>query len=158
MLSWGEKSVRTQHSGVGCQIGWISPHTSCHYSSCASLWEFSEHMDWSYCHQGHGCCEAYLCLLCLVGLWTLVAKRIQSVFNKLKRLGFLAENISFEQICLERDTKLYSQILINPHHVLHQLLPPVRNVPYSLRPRVHDRKFYHIKLSLVCLEWTFVKP
>ena len=66
--------------------------------------------------------------------------RIQSVFNKLKRLGFLAENISFEQICLERDTKLFSQILFNPYHVLHQLLPPVRNVPYSLRPRVHDRE------------------
>ena len=23
---------------------------------------------------------------------------------------------------------------------LHQLLPPVRNVPYSLRPRAHDRE------------------
>ena len=49
--------------------------------------------------------------------------RIQSVLNKLKRLGFLAEHISFDQICLERDTKFFSQILTNPHHVLHQLLP-----------------------------------
>ena len=65
---------------------------------------------------------------------------IQSVLNKLKRLGFLAEHISFDQICLERDTKFFSQILTNPHHVLYQLLPPVRNVPYSLRLRVYDRE------------------
>ena len=44
--------------------------------------------------------------------------RIQSVLNKLKRLGFLAEYISFDQICLERDTKFFSQILTNPQHVL----------------------------------------
>ena len=50
--------------------------------------------------------------------------RIQSVLNKLRRLGFLAEHISFDQICSERDTKFFSQILINPQHVLHQLLPP----------------------------------
>ena len=49
--------------------------------------------------------------------------RIQSVLNKLKRLGFLVEHISFDQICLERDTKFFSQILTNPHHVLYQLLP-----------------------------------
>ena len=56
--------------------------------------------------------------------------QIQSALNKLKRLGFLAENISFDQICLERDTKLFSQILTNLQHVLHQLL----------RPRVHDHE------------------
>ena len=66
--------------------------------------------------------------------------QIQSVLNKLKRLRFLAEYISFDQICLERDTKFFSQILTNLQHVLHQLLPPVRNVPYCLRPRVHDRE------------------
>ena len=74
-------------------------------------------------------------------IWDSVGKaRIQSVLNKLRRLGFLAEHISFDQICLKRDTKFFSQILTNPQHVLHQLLPPVRNVPYSLRPRVHDRE------------------
>ena len=49
--------------------------------------------------------------------------RIQSVLNKLRRLGFLAEHISLDRICLERDTIFFSQILINPQHVLHQLLP-----------------------------------
>ena len=66
--------------------------------------------------------------------------RIQSVLNKFRRLGFLMEDISFIKICEEQDSKLFLQILRNENHVLHQLLPPVRNVPYSLRPRAHDRE------------------
>ena len=66
--------------------------------------------------------------------------RIQSVLNKLRRLELLAEHISFDQICLERDTTFFPQILTNPQHVLHQLLPLLRTSHYSLRPRVHDRE------------------
>ena len=44
------------------------------------------------------------------------------------------------KICEEQDSKPFVQILQNENHVLHQLLPPVRNVPYSLRPRAHDRE------------------
>ena len=51
---------------------------------------------------------------------------------------FLSEEVSFVHICQEQDNKLFTQILSNEHHVLHQLLPPIRNIPYSLRPRVHD--------------------
>ena len=51
------------------------------------------------------------------------------------------EDISFVQICEEQDSsKLFLQILRNEKHVLHLLLPPVKNVPYSLRPRAHDRE------------------
>ena len=53
-------------------------------------------------------------------------------------IGFLMEDISFVQICEEQDSKLFMQILQNKKHMLHQLLPSVRNVPYSLRPRAHD--------------------
>ena len=35
--------------------------------------------------------------------------QIQSVLNKLIRLGFLAEQISFDQICLKRDTNFFPQ-------------------------------------------------
>ena len=66
--------------------------------------------------------------------------RIQSVLDKFRRLGFLADNISFVQICEEQDSNLFTQIMHNENHVLHQLLPPVRNVPYSLRPRAHNRE------------------
>ena len=50
------------------------------------------------------------------------------------------EDISFVQICEEQDSNLFLQILQNKTHVIHQLLPPLRNVPYSLRPRAHDRE------------------
>ena len=66
--------------------------------------------------------------------------RIQSALDKFRRLGFLMDNISFVQICEEQDSYLFTQILHNEHHVLHQLLPPARNVPYSLRPRAHNRE------------------
>ena len=66
--------------------------------------------------------------------------RIQSVLDKFRRLGFLADNISFVQICEEQDSNLFTQIMHNDNHVLHQLLPPVKNVPYSLRPRAHNRE------------------
>ena len=66
--------------------------------------------------------------------------RIQSIMNKFKRLGFLPEDVSFSEICQKQDNNLFTQILSNEDHVLHQLLPPVRNIPYSLRPRAHDRE------------------
>ena len=65
--------------------------------------------------------------------------RIQSTMKKFKRLGFLPEDVSFTDIC-QKPNNLFSQILSNENHVLHQLLPPVRNIPYSLRPRAHDRE------------------
>src|SRR5678816_3777239 len=34
---------------------------------------------------------------------------------------------------------LFSAIVSNPAHVLHQLLPPVKTVSYSLRPRTHNK-------------------
>ena len=66
--------------------------------------------------------------------------RIQSTMKKFKRLGCLPEDVSFTDICQKQDNNLFSQILSNENHVLHQLLPPVRNIPYSLRPRAHDRE------------------
>ena len=66
--------------------------------------------------------------------------RIQAVMSKLERLGFLSGNVGFAQICEDQDNNLFSQILSNEHHVLHQLLPPVKNIPYSLRPRAYDRE------------------
>ena len=49
--------------------------------------------------------------------------KIQSTMKKFKRLGFLPEDVPFSDICRKQ-----------------QLLPPVRNIPYSLRPRAHDRE------------------
>ena len=94
--------------------------------------------------------------------------RIQSVLNKFWRLGLLMEDISFVQICEEQYSNLFIQILRNEKHVLHQLLPPVRNVPYSLRPKAHNREgsvskchheeeFHlpHVGFGLVLISWSF---
>ena len=85
--------------------------------------------------------------------------------KKFRRLGFLADNISFVQICEEQDSNLFTQIMHNENHVLHQLLPPVRNVPYSLRPRAHNRevpvanatmrKNFNVSFIACCI-WTHI--
>ena len=61
--------------------------------------------------------------------------------SKLERLGFLSGHVCFEQICDDQDTQfiLANQIQWAPV-VLHLLLPPVKNIPYSLRPKPHDRE------------------
>ena len=59
--------------------------------------------------------------------------------KSLNSTGLGAQDVQGCSGCLQ-DSKLFLQILRNENHVLHQLLPPVRNVPYSLRPRAHDRE------------------
>ena len=66
--------------------------------------------------------------------------RIQSTMKTFKRLGFLPEDVSFSDICQKQDNNLFTKILSNENHVLHQVLPPVRNILCSLRPRAHDRE------------------
>ena len=72
-------------------------------------------------------------------IWTLVVRRVSNPYL-INSGAFLMEDISFVKICEEQDNKLFLQILRNEKHVLHQLLPPVRNVPYSLRPKAPDRE------------------
>ena len=50
--------------------------------------------------------------------------RLQSVLKKLQRSGFLPHNFqTFKQICEAADAQLFSSIVHNDDHVLHQLLP-----------------------------------
>ena len=67
-------------------------------------------------------------------------QRLQSVLNKLKKHGFLPHEFpSHEELCEQMCRGLFNQVLNNKFHVLHQLLPPEREMPYSLRPRAHNR-------------------
>ena len=66
-------------------------------------------------------------------------QRLQSVLNKLKKHGFLPMNFPHMRSCVSKCAGGYSIILNNKFHVLHQLLPPEREMPYSLRPRAHNR-------------------
>ena len=45
----------------------------------------------------------------------------------------------FEAVCLKLDRTLFSSILTDEHHVLHQLLPDVKVSSYNLRKRSHNR-------------------
>ena len=43
--------------------------------------------------------------------------------------------------CIQADQNLFNEVLHNPDHVLHRLLPPVAHTShnFNLRPRAHDR-------------------
>ena len=66
--------------------------------------------------------------------------RINAIIRKLVRLNYLpADQMSFDDLCDRADSSLFSSMLHNPSHVLSCLLPPVKQVIYSLRPRTHNR-------------------
>ena len=47
---------------------------------------------------------------------------------------------SFTTLCEAVDAALFRAILCNRNHVLHQLLPAVKDCNYNLRPRAHTRE------------------
>ena len=63
----------------------------------------------------------------------------QSLLNRLKRWGFLGKDFdNFITLCENADDVLFSALLMNENHVLHQLLPPVKCTQYNLRNRPHN--------------------
>ena len=63
---------------------------------------------------------------------------LQSVMDRLVRLRYLPEgNPTLEQLYRMADGNLFTAA--SPGHVLNPLLPPVKTLHYSLRPRPHDR-------------------
>ena len=76
-------------------------------------------------------------------------KRLNSVVTKATKYGYLPPSQpSFDDICMRIDLKFFRSVLSNPHHELHQLLPPVRQNHHNLRPRAHDRSIPDIKDSV----------
>ena len=66
--------------------------------------------------------------------------RINAIIRKMIRLGYLpADQPLLEVLCNRADQSLFTSVLHNPGHVLHDLLPPVKVTTYSLRPRSHNR-------------------
>ena len=67
--------------------------------------------------------------------------KLQSLFNKAVRWGFISCNKkpSVVELCDKADLALFSAVLNNTTHVLHQLLPPTNTHQYSLRNRPHNR-------------------
>ena len=66
--------------------------------------------------------------------------RLQATIRKLIRCRYLPGDFPpYADLCDTADDHLFSAVLTDRNHVLHQLLPPVQNVHYSLRPRAHNR-------------------
>ena len=66
--------------------------------------------------------------------------RLQTVLNKAKRWGLYdTQAPTIDEITTIRDKKLILTILINPTHVLHPFLPPIKTCRYDLRQRAHNR-------------------
>ena len=60
---------------------------------------------------------------------------------ELKRSRYLGNDFeSFTTLCEAADAAMFSAILCNKNRVLRQLLPPVKNCNYNLRPRGHTRE------------------
>ena len=76
--------------------------------------------------------------------WGFVGQRdkdkFEALMRRLIRYHYLpGDSLSFEQLCIKADSRLFSSILADNGHVLHELLPPIKTSKYSLRPRAHDR-------------------
>jgi len=66
--------------------------------------------------------------------------RLQSAMNKAVKWGvYSKESPDYETIINKADQVLFSNILHNKSHVLHSLLPPVKQHTHNLRSRVHNR-------------------
>ena len=67
-------------------------------------------------------------------------KRVDAFLRRSKRCGFCPTDLpTFDDLLGQSDTCLFSKIVANDQHVLHQLLPPQTTASqnYSLRERPH---------------------
>jgi len=68
-------------------------------------------------------------------------QRIDNFIRRRVKSGFCPADLqSFGGLCKTAEEKLFNQVLYNPLHVLHQLLPrqSTASQNYNLRPRKHD--------------------
>ena len=65
--------------------------------------------------------------------------RLEAVLRKATRCNFYSKaSSSFELLCDKADSKLFKQIISDPAHVLHRLLPRTLAHGYDLRKRKHN--------------------
>ena len=67
-------------------------------------------------------------------------KRVDAFLRRSKRCGFCPTDMpTFDDLVGQADSRLFSKIVANDQHVLHQLLPPQTTASqnYSLRERTH---------------------
>ena len=63
-------------------------------------------------------------------------QRLQSIICRAAKSGFLpSSQAPFAELCGQADQALFLNIIKNPNHVLHDLLPPVKSTGHDLRSR-----------------------
>ena len=62
--------------------------------------------------------------------------RIDKFFQRAYRYGYTTKSIKISEVIEERDRKLFSKIVSNPEHALHELLPVCKQ--RILRQREHN--------------------
>jgi len=73
-------------------------------------------------------------------------QRLQALITKMIKQSLLPSSHStMKELCDAADSRLFSEVLGNPHHVLHHLLPPVRHNIHNMRQRSHNRIIPFIK-------------
>ena len=79
--------------------------------------------------------------------------RLQALLTKMIKQSLLpSSHPTMKELCDAADSRLFSDVLGDPHHVLHHLLPPVRPNIHNLRRRSHNRIIPLIKSSLIHLK------
>jgi hypothetical protein len=70
-------------------------------------------------------------------------QRVDAFLRRSKRCGYCPPDLpTFDVMCAALDKKLFGDILDNPNHLLHSLLPPPSSASqnYDLRPRPHSQQ------------------
>ena len=77
-----------------------------------------------------------------------VKKNLNGIILKLTKNGLLPRDTrTFAEICDTADEVLFDSMLANPNHVLYHILPEIKENPYNMRPRVHNRSLPKIECS-----------
>ena len=64
--------------------------------------------------------------------------RLNAILSKACRFGYLTTDfLPLDDLLDASDESLFTSTRYNPQHVLHQLLPPPKQISYNLRPRGH---------------------
>jgi len=70
--------------------------------------------------------------------------RLEAVIRPGIRSGLCStDQLSVRELIDDADDSIFSHLMNNENHVLHQLLPVRRNTGYDLRSRHHDRLLTH---------------
>ena len=82
--------------------------------------------------------------------------QVNALIKRAKRWGYCDPNCpSFEELCDNKDNKLFSTIITNPKHVLYRLLPPEKSHNYNLRKRPHNGELPQKENALIQKNFVF---